>query len=601
MFTVSKSTVIVMERTLRIMTFLVVCFWTSNASRCTFPPKWRGTWYQSGLGEIEIAKHSISERGHCKTNEGNKYLLLDRVKLCYVCLVFTPQHENVLQFKESFCVRDDEIASVCGRITGDFVLYTIVKVPSLPVPCPFQGPYLFAYTNHSESSRECREPMSDIQACADPSRFIFRYRHCHRGATQSITKLDFRCMATWFNGEKFLYGKFTGPGLVGNERKYRCFMYSFWSTHGEMSMSADATCQGLQSPRVGVLTMDLKHRLDQWPRPTCSFPEYFSNTKVWRDIGGQFKIELDRDNQVFRVMDVVDPGFIRYREERSETRLSVKCIDVFSDRFHSIHNMRMPSDTASRNEEIKIIAHTTNDSCVSAFQCIRLIKKAHSVVELILGTATQSQHSACASYNFHTFRKFTLIPMDVKPTACPFPGSYNYVAQRSDCSGLLDVGCTKDSEMVVKTRCPSGHNTVNIFECYQHWTDTNTQSMYIIVGKPGDPRKVSDCLVYKQNIKGYQIIAEESCGGGKLKIMDQPLAFIMAYQPAKCKVQQPRIISQPESEPNTDNPEDVVGVKTNRDTHNSNVINIIDSGNSRTACYYTTVILLLLTVCLVQR
>ena len=34
-------------------------------------------------------------------------------------------------------------------------------------------------------------------------------------------------------------------------------MHSFYGTTGDMSMSADATCQGLQSPSLGVLTMKL--------------------------------------------------------------------------------------------------------------------------------------------------------------------------------------------------------------------------------------------------------------------------------------------------------------------------------------------------------
>ena len=32
-------------------------------------------------------------------------------------------------------------------------------------------------------------------------------------------------------------------------------MHSFYGTHGDMSMSADSTCQGLQSPTLGVISM----------------------------------------------------------------------------------------------------------------------------------------------------------------------------------------------------------------------------------------------------------------------------------------------------------------------------------------------------------
>ncbi len=39
-----------------------------------------------------------------------------------------------------------------------------------------------------------------------------------------ISDLQFQCLATWFNGEKFLYGKFTGPGLHDQSQMYRCFV-----------------------------------------------------------------------------------------------------------------------------------------------------------------------------------------------------------------------------------------------------------------------------------------------------------------------------------------------------------------------------------------
>jgi len=32
-------------------------------------------------------------------------------------------------------------------------------------------------------------------------------------------------------------------------------MHSFYGTNGDMSMSADPTCQGLQTPELGVISM----------------------------------------------------------------------------------------------------------------------------------------------------------------------------------------------------------------------------------------------------------------------------------------------------------------------------------------------------------
>ena len=44
-------------------------------------------------------------------------------------------------------------------------------------------------------------------------------------------------------------------------------MHSFYGTSGDMSMSADPTCQGLQSPTLGVITMNFdksKWNVDVW-------------------------------------------------------------------------------------------------------------------------------------------------------------------------------------------------------------------------------------------------------------------------------------------------------------------------------------------------
>lgn len=56
------------------------------------------------------------------------------------------------------------------------LFFSLTAVSGHPIPCPFQGPYFFSYTN--ETLEECDEPRSEIHACADKSRFIFSYRQC---------------------------------------------------------------------------------------------------------------------------------------------------------------------------------------------------------------------------------------------------------------------------------------------------------------------------------------------------------------------------------------------------------------------------------------
>ncbi|KAK1129237.1 hypothetical protein K0M31_020366 [Melipona bicolor] len=46
---------------------------------CTFPPKWEGTWFQSGVRQpIVISRNELSSKGRCLHNEGDKFLLVDQ-------------------------------------------------------------------------------------------------------------------------------------------------------------------------------------------------------------------------------------------------------------------------------------------------------------------------------------------------------------------------------------------------------------------------------------------------------------------------------------------------------------------------------------------
>lgn len=55
--------------------------WTSAmfVAECTFPPKWEGTWFQSGVRQpIVISRNELSSKGRCLHNEGDKFLLVDQ-------------------------------------------------------------------------------------------------------------------------------------------------------------------------------------------------------------------------------------------------------------------------------------------------------------------------------------------------------------------------------------------------------------------------------------------------------------------------------------------------------------------------------------------
>lgn len=45
---------------------------------CRFPPKWEGTWFQSGVRTpITIELNRLSNKGRCLASEGDKFLVVD--------------------------------------------------------------------------------------------------------------------------------------------------------------------------------------------------------------------------------------------------------------------------------------------------------------------------------------------------------------------------------------------------------------------------------------------------------------------------------------------------------------------------------------------
>ncbi|CAG5130012.1 unnamed protein product [Candidula unifasciata] len=113
---------------------------------------------------------------------------------------------------------------------------------------------------------------------------------------------------------------------------------------------------------------------------------------------------------------------------------------------------------------------------------------------------------------------------DSLPKPCPLPGVYNYVQRHSQCTGQLDIGCSRDSEIVVDGRCPGGESA-DVLQCYHNWTEGDR--IYVIAGRAGDLRKAADCLVCKVTANGYELEADPACGNERLHVLGRPMEFII--------------------------------------------------------------------------
>ncbi|KAI8786962.1 hypothetical protein BgiBS90_012100, partial [Biomphalaria glabrata] len=478
---------------------------------CSFPEHWRGRWFQQGMGEIEVTNINMTEHGHCVSHDGNnKYLLLNRAKMCYVCLVMTSKHHNLIQYKKSYCVASDTIQEVCGMITGDFPLITMIKVNGAPIQCPLHGQYEYSYTNGSELA--CNHPQSSIHTCADNSKVLFHFQKCPHISNSHEKTVTFQCLATWeTGGDNYMYGRFSGPHLTSKESQYRCFMYSIYGSGGSMSMTADSSCQGLQSPSIGMNVFTLAHKIDKVRQTRCNFPNYFSDIYEWRDVNSRHKLVVSKRLELLEIMDILEPSFAsRNTQARAEMRLKLVCIGESS------------TINTGSTKSVQILTYATDDKCESNYRCIRITHRVNKLIELQIGKSYDTPDNACSNVNFDKVKKQILLPFDSPPRPCPVKGIFNYVHKKNSCSGRLEIGCSRDSEIVVDTKCV-GSETADILQCYANWTENN--NLYMIAGRVDDLRKSADCLVYRSVPNGHELEADPNCASERVIVLGHPIDF----------------------------------------------------------------------------
>lgn len=262
-----------------------------------------------------------------------------------------------------------------------------------------------------------------------------------------------------------------------------------------MSMSADASCQGLQSPTVGTSTL----ALERFPTPVmqCRFPEVFEYRKVWRDLSGSTQIVVDDQMQVIRIRDASQSYSLNSDESGSqEVKLVMRC--------------RTSHGTGGIQ---KYVVHTTTSECESNYRCL-LIKKRDSegkVLEMELGQPFNDEFTACDDRTFTTGDKRILIGDDVKPTNCPVQaaGSFGFTDKTSDCKGQFIIGCSSPQEIVIQKKCPINLESVNIWRCLSDWKEGNN-THYVMVQSP-KLLKPAMCLSFTITDNGIEVQEDEYC------------------------------------------------------------------------------------------
>lgn len=226
-------------------------------------------------------------------------------------------------------------------------------VDSVPVKCPFEGPFKFSY---SRGHGECRDPLSSIDSCTDDAHLLFRFQACAdvqgsesrglctdcqpRRATHSQVYFSYfsrhtveqlECIGEWKEGSvRYLVGKLQHIAAKTDEDKYRCFVFEKMKDDSgyQIAQSGDATCDGIFSPTEGSRTMKLTKT--EPVTPTCFFPPWLSAQRHWQTLDRTQVYDFSRNN-TFRVFNAT-------RAARGTVIRQASCARVESstDAYHEI-------------------------------------------------------------------------------------------------------------------------------------------------------------------------------------------------------------------------------------------------------------------------
>lgn len=373
---------------------------------CYFPEKWEGSWFQSGIWQPVVIEGSrISSKGRCLATDGDKFLVLDEKRACYRCVVIHQKHENVLQYKETFCHSRNSLSTLCSYISGDALLYSMFRENATPVQCPFKGPFTFTY---NRGYGECRSPVSNIDSCTEDSKLLISYQACPDVPKSESTVEELQCLAAWKEGStRYLVGKVNHIHATSNEDRFRCFVYEKASAsldNPEMdddvefrvAQSGDATCNGLFSATEGSRTMTLKKAPST---PKCHFPPWVTGSNHWHTLDHSATFSFHRRDA------------LKITNATSGLEIKIVCSYL---RY------------AARNESTVVLLTHFTMGCQNGYMCMSFNRRDAHVIEAQIGVQTKRSEEACSPPNFNVTNQsyITLVTTSPETRACPYMGKF---------------------------------------------------------------------------------------------------------------------------------------------------------------------------------
>ncbi|XP_012223903.1 uncharacterized protein [Linepithema humile] len=460
---------------------------------CEFPSSWTGDWYQHGYGKqndvFNINTTLFGDKA-CVDRMDDKYVVYDGN--CYFCMIINRRHENVIQYREGLCNPERlNLDGICGLINSDEMLYSVFRVNSTSIPCPFNGAS-FTFT-YNRGSGECTTPISLAEKCTDESKLLLKYQACPDVMGTESNAEELQCLAVWNDGRnKYLVGTLKERSALANEKPYRCFLYEEKPHHqGKMiyllAQSGDPTCNGLTTVSEGSRTIKLM-KADKDHSSRCKYPGWVTQHHDWHSLDGTKDYHFTNKNATLKIKAQDTDGEVFHEEK-------IVC--------HNLEKM-YPNDNMQGNK-VKLVAHVTS-GCDIGYICMIFHRRDSHIIEI-----QQSDHKAimpdeaCSMSDPSMMPYTTLITASLHQRRCPNPGRYRIMdfapsdmlstimagrqrrselrkAKRrtwqetgdEECRSTdIQVGCTSSdqTEMIISNTCE--HKEIAYF-CHGSWEEKGT-------------------------------------------------------------------------------------------------------------------------------
>ncbi|KAG7201492.1 hypothetical protein KM043_004249 [Ampulex compressa] len=505
---------------------------------CEFPASWAGEWYQYGKQVPVTINATVLDDRTCLERSKDTYVVYD--ENCYQCMIINERHENVIQYREGWCVPEHtSLEDICSKISSDDPLYSMFRVNSKPIPCPFTGTS-FTFT-YNRGHGECNMPISLAERCTDESKLLLKYQACPDvDATESSTE-ELQCLAVWNDGRnKYLVGTLKGRSALGNGKTYRCFLYEEKAHHqGKvvylLAQSGDPTCNGLTtvsegSPTIKLTKVDKEHN-------RCKYPAWVTEHHDWHSLDGSKVYHFTNKNSTLKV---------KVQESGGDTLHEEKII------CHNLEKM-YPNDN-TQGYKVQLVAHVTS-GCDIGYVCMIFHKRDGHVIELQQsGQKAIMPDDACLLSDPSTIPYTTLITSSLHQRKCPNPGRYNIVAfgpsrmssamsgrqRRSEKSSRtskrrtwhddsedeecrstdIQIGCSSSdqNEMIIANTCE--HEEMAYF-CHGSWEERGTR--YTIVSQSIGEVMVGPGQTYCFSMRFENSADKNSGRSSRMKLLEQEL------------------------------------------------------------------------------